>query len=131
MLFYVFDSQEKRRKFGGSCFIEIQYCCLPSSTKLKEIVSIEAVKHWKNDSLYVFGDDSDIFYSSYHSIITDGIYNNMGHGLMDLCGINFYSQQQMVQIIKRLEIEKPFEYQTLLNWLKAGSHFAGFYILGL
>lgn len=131
MLFHVFDSQEERHKFGDSCFIELQYCRLPFGTKLKKIISVEAVKHWQNDSLYVFGDDSDTFYSLYHAIIMDGTYNNMERGLVDLYGINFYSQQQAAQIAGRLKIEKPLEYQTLLNWLEAGNQFVGFYILGL
>ena len=29
MLFHTFKSQEERRKFGGSAFIEIQFCNMP------------------------------------------------------------------------------------------------------
>ena len=35
MLFHTFSSQEERRKYGGSAFIEIQYCKLPIRTRKK------------------------------------------------------------------------------------------------
>ncbi len=35
MLFLSFASQEERRRCGGSAFIELQYCTLPRSSKLK------------------------------------------------------------------------------------------------
>lgn len=132
LLFLTFNSQEERRQFGGSCFIEIQYCRLPPCTEIKEIVSVNAVQHWKNDSLYIHGDNMGVFYSSYGTIITGGIYNNnMERGPVDLYGINFYSQEQASQIISRIEAETPPEHQTLLDWLKAGERYVGFYILGL
>lgn len=42
LLFHTFGSQEERRKFGGSCFIEIQYCRLPENTQLEKIISVKA-----------------------------------------------------------------------------------------
>ena len=80
MLFHSFQSQAERREFGGSDFIEIQYCRLPEGTSLREIVSIDAIKHWKDDSLYISGDDMDLFYQSYGDIITGGVYNNGDRG---------------------------------------------------
>lgn len=131
MIFSTFSSQEERREFGGGDFIELQYCRLPPYTEIKEIVSVDAIEHWKNDSLYIYGDFFDVFFSSYGTIITDGIYNNMEHGPIDLCGINFYAQAQAKQIIEHVEAKRPPEYQTLLNWLKAGERYIGFYVLGL
>ncbi len=131
LLFLTFNSQEERRKFGGSDFIELQYCRLPPRTGIKEIVSVDVIRHWENDSLYIYGDDMDMFYSAYGTIIAGGIYNNMERGPVDLCGINFYSQEQILQIIARIEAEMPPEHQTLLDWLKAGGKYVGFYILGL
>lgn len=73
-MFYVFDSQEERRNVGGSDFIEIQYCKLPEGLKKEKIVSVNAVSHWKNDSLYVSGDDMNLFYEQYKDIITGGVW---------------------------------------------------------
>ena len=131
MLFHFFRSQAERRAFGGSDFIEIQYCRLPEGTSIREIVSVDAIKHWKEDSLYIFGDDMDLFYQSYGDIITGGVYHNRDRGPMDLFGINFYSREQTDAIIERLAEEKPPEYQILCRWLQAGKPYGGFYILGV
>ena len=131
LLFHSFHSQAERRKFGGSDFIEIQYCRLPKGTSIREIVSVDAIKDWKDDSLYIFGDDMDLFYQNYGDIITDGVYCNGDRGPMDLCGINFYSKDQATDMLKRLAEEKPPEYQILCRWLQAGEQYLGFYLLGV
>lgn len=131
MLFHSFQSQAERREFGGSDFIEIQYCRLPEGTSLREIVSIDAIKHWKDDSLYISGDDMDLFYQSYGDIITGGVYNNGDRGPMDLFGINFYSREQTNEIIERLAEEKPPGHQILCRWLQADEQSLGFYVLGV
>lgn len=131
MLFHSFHSQAERRKFGGSDFVEIQYCRFPKGTSLREVVSIDAIKHWKDDSLYIFGDDLDLFYQNYGDIITGGVYNNGERGPMDLCGINFYSREQTNEIMERLAEEKPPEHQILCRWLQAGEQHLGFYLLGV
>ena len=127
----MFKSQEERRNFGGSAFIEIQHCKLPESTKLEKIISVKEVSHWENDSLYVSGDDMNLFYEQYKDIITGGVYNNGKNGVMDLYGINFYSREKADLIIKGIEDEKPMEYEILLRWLKSGIDYIGFYILGM
>ncbi len=131
MLFHMFKSQEERRNFGGSAFIEIQHCKLPESTKLEKIISVNVIPHWENDSLYVSGDDMNLFYEQYKNIITGGVYNNGKNGVMDLYGINFYSREKADLIIKGIEDEKPQEYEILLRWLKSGTDYIGFYILGM
>lgn len=113
MLFHIFPSQSERRNFGGSDFIELQYCKLPQGTTIQEIVSVDAITCWKKDSLYVSGDDMEIFYRHYGSIITGGIYNNKESGPMDLCGINFYSRKQAAFFLDCIKIEKPPEYQVV------------------
>ena len=35
-MFYSFKNKDERRQFGGSAFIEIQYCKLKSKTKIKK-----------------------------------------------------------------------------------------------
>ena len=131
MLFHSFRSQVERREFGGSDFIEIQYCRFPEGTSLREIVSVDAIKHWKDDSLYISGDDMDLFYQSYGDIITGGVYNNGDRGPMDLFGINFYSRDQTNEIIEQLAEEKPPGYQILYRWLQVDEQNLGFYVLGV
>lgn len=130
MLFHSFKSQEERRKFGGSNFIEIQYCRLEQGSKIEKIVSVDMIEHWKNNSLYICGDDMGAFYSYYGEIITGGIYNNGKSGPVDPFGINFFSSEQAARIISRIKDEKPLDYQILLDWLKGIDQFIGFYILG-
>ncbi len=130
MLFHKFKTQEERREFGGSDFIEFQYCLLPQNTITEQIFTTGSIQHWKNDSLYVYGDDLEIFLTHYGEIITDGLYANLKQGYIDPLGINFYTQEQINHFIQLIEIKKPLEYQTLLNWLNNGKHYIGFYILG-
>ena len=46
MLFHKFKNQEERRAFGGSSFIEIQYCTLFETTDIKVITGVESIKNW-------------------------------------------------------------------------------------
>ncbi len=130
MLFYKFSSQEERRKYGGSDFIELQYCKLSKDSKITSIISIESINCWKDDSLYVSGDDMELFFSQYKEIFNGGIYNNGKNGVVDLLGINYYSPQQSEIIIKHVLEQQPLDYQILLNWLKDVKRYNGFYILG-
>ena len=127
----MFSSQEERIRFGGSDFIELQYCRLPCGAPLQEILSSDSIQHWENDSLYVSGDDMDIFYLHYGHIITGGTYHDQTIGPMDLLGINFYSREQAACILNRIQLEKPPDYQIFENWLRAGKHDTGFYVLGV
>lgn len=131
MLFHTFKSQEERRKFGGSYFIEMQYCKLAQGTEIKKIISVDAIEHWKNDSLYIHGDDDNEFVSHYGKIFTGGIYSNGKSGCVDMCGINYYSQEQAHLIIKKIKEMNPLDYPILLNWLEMIKEYIGFYILGL
>ena len=65
------------------------------------------------------------------TIITGGVYNNKDSGPLDLLGINFYSQKQLIFMIERIKKEKPTDYQILLKWLEAGTEYIGFYVLGI
>ncbi len=129
-MFYKFTSQEERRKYGGSDFIELQYCKLSKDSKITSIISIESINCWKDDSLYVSGDDMELFFSQYKEIFNGGIYNNGKNGVVDLLGINYYSPQQSEIIIKHVLEQQPLDYQILLNWLKDVKRYNGFYILG-
>lgn len=52
---------------------------------------------------------------------TGGTYENLETGYLDWCGINYFSPEQMQQIIKRLREEKPKDYHLLLTWLEQGT----------
>ncbi|MBR4035159.1 MAG: hypothetical protein IKJ05_00320 [Oscillospiraceae bacterium] len=128
-LFYTFDSQRQRRDFGGSAFIEIQYCRLPAKTDIREIVSVDSILNWLDDSLYV--PDENRFYTRYSNIFTGGVYNNLHTGPVDVYGINYYSPEHVYAIIESLKKTQPADYEILLDWLKKAEAFNGIYILGL
>ena len=129
MLFLVFNSQEERMEYGGSAFIEMQFCKLPVGTKMKDIVAVRSINNWQNDSLYI--NDEDVFYQEYSQIFNCGIYNNLKSGVVDLYGINYYEPSFIDTIITKLYEEKPIDYESLVEWLSKAKQFNGFYILGL
>lgn len=130
-MFHTFKNREDRRAFGGSAFIEILYCKLKPNTRIKKIVSINAIDYWQDDSLYVYVDDIEEFFSNYKDIFNNGVYNNLKKGEIDMYGINYYSSQQLNEIIDKIEKQKPLDYSVLLEWLKQGINYNGFYILGI
>ena len=99
--------------------------------EIKEKIAVDAIRHWQNDSLYIYGDDDNEFMSYYGEIFTGGIYNNGKSGVVDLCGINYYSQEQTRRIMERVKKEKPLDHQVLLRWLEKADKHNGFYVLGL
>ena len=130
MLFHTFASQDERREFGGSDFLELQRCELKRGTMLKEIASVD-IDHWKNDSLYICGDDMEEFYAIYGEIFRDGYYANGERGVVDCCGINYYTLEQTMLIVEKLKQEKPKDFQVLLDWLSDAEEYNGIYLLGL
>ena len=129
MLFHVFSSQEERRTFGGSAFIEVQFCKMPYKTKTKKIVAVNSIKNWQNDSLYI--NDEDTFYQEYSNIFTCGIYNNLKSGIVDIFEINYYEPSLVDSIITKLHKNKPIDYMILVEWLTKAKEYNGFYILGI
>lgn len=130
-LFYVFGNQDERKATGGSCFLEMQYCRMEQGTPIKKIVSVDAVKHWRDDSLYIDGDCTDQLQAQYGSIFTGGTYNNLKSGKMDVWGINYYSPEQVEKMIDLIKEKKPQEYETVLLWLERAKEYNGIYILGV
>lgn len=126
-----FLSQAERRQLGGSDFLEIQFCRLPRTAKLESIVPVDSIKYWRDDSLYVSGDDAERFLQEYAGIFGCGIYNNLAMGAVDLCGINYYRAESVAVIIAKLIEKKPTGFETLLSWLDRAKQYNGFYILGL
>lgn len=129
MLFHLFNSQEERRAYGGSAFVEMQFCRLPRDTKLRDIVAVDNITHWMNDSLYIA--DENEFYAKYCHIFDDGTYNNLESGIMDLYGINYYAPSQIDDLIDRARESKPIDHPILIDWLERAKQYNGFYILGI
>ncbi len=131
MLFHSFNNQDERRAFGGSDFLELQFCKIKKGTNIKSIVSTRNIIDWCNDSLYVYGDDTDVFYKHYKDVFKNGVYNNLKSGDIDFFGINYYSADQVNEMVKIIEENKPEEYTVLLSWLNKAKEFNGVYILGV
>lgn len=131
MLFHTFHSQEERREFGGSYFIEFQYCGLAPTAKWEELISADTIQMWKDDSLYIYGDDDNTFFACYKDIFTGGAYGNGKKGVVDLCGINYYSAKETEFILKKLIHTHLPEQEILVHWLEKARNHSGFYILGL
>ncbi|MBR6951437.1 MAG: hypothetical protein IKH56_06870 [Oscillospiraceae bacterium] len=131
IIFRRFSSNEERRAYGGSAFVELQFCNLPSGTRLKKIVSIRAINHWKDDSIYIHVDDMDLFYQNYSHVFDCGTYNNLKTGLVDLCGINYYTPEQIEFLLGMILDKKPSDYEVLVDWLNRAKAFNGFYVLGV
>ena len=129
MLFHTFLSQSGRRDFGGSAFIEIQFCKLPVRSSITSIVDVSSIKNWQNDSLYV--SDENAFYQEYGHIFDCGTYNNLETGPVDLNGINYYPASLTDTIIERMCESKPADYTVLVDWLERAKGYNGFYILGV
>ena len=129
MLFYKFNNQEERSAFGGSCFIEIAYCKMPINSLIDDIIKLDNIKFWNNNSLYVH--DENKFYSEYSAILNKGYYNNLKQGTIDIYGINYYTKEETENIKKKLKENKPEDSEALLNWLEYAAKFNGFYVLGI
>lgn len=131
MLFHAFSSQEERRKFGGSDFLEIQFCRMPQKTKAEKITAVDSIRHWRDDSLYVSGDDAGAFLQAYDGIFDCGIYNNLETGPIDPYGINYYGPDFIDVIIAKLLEKRPADYEKFAEWLNKAKKYNGFYILGV
>lgn len=130
-MFYCFNDQKERATFGGSSFLELQYCKMKKGTPAETIVSVSSINHWQDDSIYINIDDAPEFISNYGDIFQDGLYNNMKRGMIDTTGINYYSPSQVLKIISAVELKKPAEYALLSDWLKKAAPYNGVYILGI
>lgn len=128
-MFHVFASQEDRRNYGDSAFIEIQFCKLPQKTSIKRIVAVSSIKDWQNDSLYV--NDVEEFERYYTSIFDCGIRGNLTCGAVDIFGINYFKPDLIEAIRAKTLKEKPLDYEMLLEWMSNSKNYNGFYILGI
>lgn len=131
MIFHSFANQEERRNFGGTAFMELQYCTLRPETEIKKIVGVGAHGNWMDSSLYIYLDDIESFCSNYGDIFYGGTYNNLHQGRLDINGINYYTPAQAKEILLKIEGKKPLDYEVISEWLKNGKQYNGFYVLGV
>lgn len=124
VLFYTFNSQEERRNYGGSAFIEMQFCKLPVGTSIEKIVYVKNINHWKNDSLYI--NNESTFYLEYSNVFNCGTYNNLKCGTVDIYGINYYAPFLTDSIIEKLYKNKLTDYEILMEWLIKSKAYNGF-----
>lgn len=122
-MFMKFENQETRKEKYGSAFLELAYCKLDNKTTIKKKLNIKNLPNWQNDSLYVYVDDLDSFYSDYNKVF--------GINYDELFSIKYYSTDEVGKIIERLNSEKPTEFQILVSWLNFAMTYNGFYILGI
>ncbi len=130
-MFLKFHTAEERRRYGGSAFVEIQYCRLKQGTSIQKIISVDSISAWDISSIYIDFDDLDEFWNEYGGMFQNGVYNNGQEGPTDFYGINYYDLSNVHHLIRELEIKKPKEYEILLAWLKNGRDENGIYILGI
>ncbi len=128
-MFLKFKSTKERRAYGGSCFIEIQYCRLPLGTPAQKIVN--TITHWDLTSLYIYDNHMSDFYDEYKNILNNGLYYNMTEGLVDSWGINYYNEEKTKMIIEKLKTYKPTGFEMFLEWLNENPYHNGFYVLGV
>ena len=131
MIFHSFANQEERENFGGTAFMELQYCTLRPETEIKKIVGVGAHGNWMDSSLYIYLDDIECFCSNYGDIFYGGTYNNLHQGRLDINGINYYTPAQAKEILLKIEGKKPLDYEVISEWLKNGKQYNGFYVLGV
>lgn len=131
MIFHSFANQEERQNFGGTAFMELQYCTLRPETEIKKIVGVGAHGNWMDSSLYIYLDDIECFCLNYGDIFYGGTYNNLHQGRLDINGINYYTPAQAKEILLKIEGEKPLDYEVISEWLKNGKQYNGFYVLGV
>ena len=130
-MFLSFANGEERWEFGGTGFMQLAYCKLKPNARIRKILSLRSIPFWSDDSLYVFVDDMDIFCSNYADIFCNGVRDNRSIGEMDVFDINYYSPNQLKEIIEKIENHKPLGYEIILEWLKQGTDYNGMYILGI
>ena len=130
-IFHSFANQEERQNFGGTAFMELQYCTLRPETEIKKIVGVGAHGNWMDSSLYIYLDDIESFCLNYGDIFYGGTYNNLHKGRLDINGINYYTPAQAKEILLKIEGKKPLDYEVISEWLKNGKQYNGFYVLGV
>ncbi len=88
----------------------------------------------KKSSLFVdvVNDEAmDEFLDNYGEIFGNGLHPN-GTKSLDLFSINYYSLNELETIVKKINDNRPKDYETILEWLQmVQRNYKGFYILGV
>ena len=112
----------------GSAYFEFQYC--KKDWSIKKLVH-KGYDFRKEDSLLVHIDDDEQFFENYLKYLDSPIAPN-GTTEFDCCGVNYYTKEQTLSILKKIENDKPPHYEVLVTWLKKSiTDFNGFYFLGI
>lgn len=130
-MFLQFTDEKERILYGGSAFLELQYCNAKQGTSVKNLCAVSNIRHGANDSLYIYDDDMEVFYSAYAPLLGEAFYNNGRCGKIDIGGINYFSPQAAALAAKRIAAEKPIEHEIFLTWIQKAVNRNGFYLLGL
>lgn len=130
-MFLAFPSQNERRMYGGSAFVEFQFCRMPLNAKIKAITAVNNITHWMDDSLYVHLDDIAQLIEEYSDLFAHSLRNDLTNGGFDIYGINYYSPQQIDGLIEALGKARPTDHEVLAEWLIQAKNYNGFYILGI
>lgn len=115
MLFHMFHSQEERRSRGGSYFIELQHVQPEADAPAETLLTWQTFPLWQPDSLYVSGDDDQTFFSAYGPLFTGGLYPNGETGVMDLCGVTYYSARETARILTALQTQRLPDQDVLVR----------------
>lgn len=121
----------KHRRWASCCFIA---SIAPRSAEPSaglHLVSLNHIRHWRNDSLYVHADDMESFCQEYGRIFDSGVFGNLKTGTIDLFGLNYYSPALIESVIEKLGRERPRDYKELMAWLVKSRAHNGIYILGI
>lgn len=85
---------------------------------------------WAEDSILVSADNDD-FLDNYYEFLQNPLSPDGSETFCEY-GINYYNKSKTENIIKNITLEKPPEYEILLNWLtKASEEYCGFLFLGI
>lgn len=130
MLFHTFSTQEERRRFGGSDFIELQYCRLERGTSFRKLTSA-CRTHWEDDSLYVPAQRMDELLAAYSDVLGEALYPNKKSGPVYPFGPNYYPPERVPAMLCRLRERNSEDDRTLAKWLQKAAEHNGFYVLGV
>lgn len=128
-MFLRFRTQTERREYGGTDFVELQFCKIQDHTSTAELLEEDRLEFWKEDSLYV--EDYETFRTVYGPIFSEGLRQDMTRGTMDIYGVTYYLPGQIEDILEKLSEEQPEDYEILQEWLIQARAFHGIYILGI
>lgn len=114
----------------GTCYLEFQICKTDKPLTDGK-ANCDKIKHWQDDSIYMYWDDFAEFYELYGDLFGCAVFPNGGRGC-DSCGVNYYGKSETEMIAEKLAPRIESDYAELILWLNAARETGrGFYILGV